>query len=299
MMENAAAKLDFRPTGQGTGAHVRGLNLREPVPEDVIVMLKAELATQGVLVVRGQADLTEAEQIAFTASLGQTQGHPLPGIGGANPLDNASDLVFYLTNAIDGSEAKSPSDQRHEKHHQAGDKREKNPSINPGGGELAWHSDLQYMPEPQVYSVLYGIEIPASGGETEWCNMTLAYAALDEESKREIEGLRSVNWLSRKLEPACHPVVRIHPATGARALYVSPGLSRYIEGWDEAEGRALIGRLAEHATQPAFCYRHQWQPGDVTMWDNRVTMHRRHGFDLAERRIVRRTQTVGEAVIAA
>ncbi len=299
MPKNLTIELDLISTGQGTGAEVRGVNLRDLVPEDVATKLKAELATQGVLVFRDQSNLTEAEQIAFTGALGQTHGHPLPGIGGANPNADASDLVFYLTNAVDGFEAKDADKPEKDRIHQPDHEREKKPSISPGGGELAWHSDLQYMPEPQVYSVLYGIEIPSQGGETEWCNMTLAYAALDEATKREIEGLRSINWLTRRLDPVSHPIVRIHPLTGARALYVSPGLSRHIEGWDKDEGRALILKLTEHATRPEFCYSHQWRPGDVIMWDNRVTMHRRRGFDLAERRIVRRTQTVGEAVIAA
>ena len=299
MIKNTNREPVLVPTGQGTGTEVRGLNLREPVPDTVVAMLKAELATQGVLVVRGQTDMTEEEQIAFTARLGETHGHPLPGIGGANPLANASDLVFYLTNAVDGFEPKGAGQSEKERLRQPAGGREKNPSISPGGGELAWHSDLQYMPEPQVYSLLYGIEIPSQGGETEWCNMTLAYAALDDATKREIESLRSINWLTRRLEPVSHPVVRVHPLTGARALYVSPGLSRYIEGWDQEEGRALVLRLAEHATRPEFCYSHRWRPGDVAMWDNRLTMHRRRAFDLAERRIVRRTQTVGEAVVAA
>lgn len=129
--------------------------------------------------------------------------------------------------------------------------------------------------------------------------MTLAYAALDEAAKRQIEGLRAINWLTRRIDPVSHPIVRVHPLTGNPALYVSPGLSRHIEGWDKEKGKALIQKLTEHATRPEFCYNHGWRPGDVIIWDNRVTMHRRHGFDLTERRIVRRTQTVGEAVIAA
>ena len=276
---------------------VHAFDLRQPIAEATIVALKMLLAEQGVLVFRSQNDLTEQQQIAFTHVFGETQGHPLPGIGGVNPDSNASDQVFYLTNAVDGYVTKGAGHQKHRR--QPTGIKEKNPSISPGDGELAWHSDLQYMPEPQVYSVLYAIEVPKEGGDTEWCNMSAAYAALDEATKQTIDGLRSVNWLTRRLAPVTHPVVRLHPLTGAPALYASPGLSRYIEGWDEREGRELIEKLAAHATRPEFCYRHTWQSGDVIMWDNRVTMHRRHSFDLAQRRIVRRTQTIGEAVVAA
>ena len=287
------------PTGQGTGMRVRGISLRDALSDNLVTTLKSELAVQGVLIFSGNNDLTEAEQLRFTRAFGQTCGHPLPGIGGKNPVQDSNQQVFYLTNALDGGDDKAGRELKKPDVESHSYKREGNTSISRNDGELAWHSDLQYMPEPQVYSVLYGLEIPRQGGETEWCNMTLAYAALDDTTKREIEGLQSINWLSRKIAPVTHPVVRLHPLTGERALYVSPGLSRYIVGWDEDKGRQLIRKLTDHATRPEFCYCHSWTPGDVIMWDNRVTMHRRKGFDLSERRVVRRTQTVGEVVIAA
>lgn len=167
---------------------------------------------------------------------------------------------------------------------------------DPGDGTLGWHTDLEYMPEPQVYSVLYGLEIPSQGGETEWCDLTAAYEALDEETKDRVQSWQVVRWYTRRIPQVSHPAVRRHPITGKRNLYVSPSLCRYIEGMDQEEGKGLILDMVKHATQPRFCYVHKWREGDVLVWDNLCTLHRRHGFDVQERRVVRRSQTIGEPV---
>jgi alpha-ketoglutarate-dependent taurine dioxygenase len=113
--------------------------------------------------------------------------------------------------------------------------------------------------------------------------------------------LRSLNQASflQDQAPAEHPVVRIHPLTGRKCLYVSPALTQRIAGMADDESEALIVELAKHATQPEFCYRHKWQISDTLIWDNRGTMHTRHAFDQSKRRVVRRTQTVGEPIVAA
>lgn len=289
--------VELLSSGQGTGLEVRGVSLKKVPAPETVALLKQKLAEEGVLVFREQADLSEQEQLAFTRALGETQGHPVPGVGGFNPVENADPHVFYLTNAVEGYNPENADTKEIRRNQERAKRRREKGGI--GEGELAWHTDLQYMPEPQVYSLLYGIEVPAQGGETEWCNMIRAYAALPEETKERIEGLRAIHWFTRRIPPVTHPVVRKHPISGAKALYVSPGLSRRIEGWDEEEGKALIRDLADHATRSEFCYLHDWRPGDAVLWDNRCTMHRRRGFDTAQRRIVRRTQTTGEPVIPA
>ena len=299
MSAATTSTLQFQPTGQGTGLTLSGLNLRQPLSPAAVSAIKGRLAEDGVLVLRGQTALSEDEQLAFTRAFGKTQGHPLPGLGGLNPEDSASDQVFYLTNAVEGHNPHGADARERQRNSRREDPGGKGHPISPGNGELSWHSDLQYMPEPQVYSVLYGIEIPTVGGQTEWCNMAQAYDALDDALKARIAPLRAVHWLTRRIPPVTHPVVRVHPLSGRRALYVSPGLTRHIDGMDEDESAALLAQLHAHATSSRFCYVHAWEPGDVVMWDNRITMHRRRGFDLAARRIVRRTQTVGEAVVAA
>ena len=289
--------MEFIPTGQGTGAEVRGVSLKDPLPPAVADRIRIKLAEEGVLLFRGQTDVTEGEQLAFTEAFGSTQGQPLPGVGGFDPVENAHPHTLYLTHGIDGfNPADASAKERARNDTRAAENRNKG---GVGEGELGWHTDLQYMPEPQVYSLLYGIEVPAEGGETEWCNMTHAYAGLDDGTKERLGELFAIHWYSRRIPPVRHPVVRLHPITRARALYVSPGLSRLIDGWQDDEGKALIHRLAEHATQPQYCYLHEWRQGDALMWDNRCTMHRRRGFDTRQTRVVRRTQTSGEAVIPA
>lgn len=288
--------FELVPTGQGTGLEVRGISLHTPPPPEAVELLKQSLAEEGVLVFRNQEGLSEEQQLAFTRAFGETQGHPVPGVGGLNPTADSSPEVFYLTHGVDGHDAADAAEAERVRNRERA--RGERPKGGIGEGELNWHTDLQYMPEPQVYSLLYGVEVPDEGGETEWCNLTRAYEALSEAMKVKLIGLKAVHWFTRRIPPVSHPVVRVHPMTQKKTLYVSPGLSRLIEGWDDDEGKALIRELSEHETQPQFCYVHSWQPHDALMWDNRCTLHRRRGFDTTQRRIVRRTQTVGEPVIA-
>lgn len=255
---------------------MKGLNIADDLSEEVATLVKEKLATHGVLVFHDQ-ELTEEQQIRFTRAFGETVGHPVPGIGGGDADMESDEEIFYLINDPE--------------------KENKVSKRGPGDGTLGWHSDLEYMPEPQVYSVLYGMEIPAKGGDTEWCNLADAYDALDEETKQRVAGYKVVRWFKRTIPQVSHPAVRTHPISGRKCLYVSPGLCKYIEGMDEEEGKAIILQLTEQATQERFCYLHKWRKGDVLMWDNRLTMHRRHGFDVQERRVVRRSQTAGEPVL--
>lgn len=291
-----ASTLEFIPTNEGLGLEVPGIDLRSQPSEEAVELLKLKLAESGVLVFRNQ-DLSEEDQLSFTRAFGETQGHPVLGVGGSNPNSDASPEVFYLTNAIEGFEYENadPKEKDRNRAAPAAMMASKKASAN---GELGWHSDLSYMPEPQVYSLLYGIETPDEGAETEWTSMTAAYDALSDDMKEKLAGLGVIHWYTRRIPAVTHPAVRTHPITGRKALYVSPDLSRLVDGWSDEEGKALIRELAQHATQRKFTYVHRWSPGDAIMWDNRCTMHRRRGFDTKKRRVMRRTQTVGEPVVA-
>lgn len=286
--------VEFVPTGQPTGVEIRGLSLRDVPDPSTAALLKLELARHGVLVFPDQGEIDEEQQLAFTSAFGEVIGHPLPGVGGLNPTADANPNVFYLSNASEGHNAKGA--HRREVTRNADGRGSVDNSR--ARGELGWHTDLQYMPEPQVYSLLYGVEIPDGGGETEWANLSLAYEALDGETKQLIAPLKAITWYSRRIPPVNHPLVRRNPTSGSEALYVST-LSRLIDGWGQEEGKALIARLTEHVTDSRFCYLHTWRKGDAVMWDNRCTLHRRRAFDTSRVRIVRRTQTSGEPVIAA
>lgn len=159
-----------------------------------------------------------------------------------------------------------------------------------------WHSDLSYMAKPSLGSLLYALEVPPEGGDTEWANQYTAYETLSDEIKKQIEGLKARHTFNRFRNPrvripdhaekearqryerispedAIHPVVRTHPVTGWKALYVSPRFTIGIEDIPDEEGQALLDVLFEHMIRPEFVYHHKWRLGDLLFWDNRCLVH--------------------------
>lgn len=188
-------------------------------------------------------------------------------------------------------------------------------SNQPGGalgsGELRWHSDHSFEKQPFSASLLHAVEIPPEGGDTLFNNMYLAYATLPLELRRRIEGLTIKNDIStnsagqrvervpettdvRLSEGPSHPIVRTHPETGLNALYLGRRPFAYINGLSIEDSEELLDTLWAHASGPALEYRHRWSVGDLVVWDNRCTMHRRDGFDETQRRIMHRTQCLGD-----
>jgi taurine dioxygenase len=141
--------------------------------------------------------------------------------------------------------------------------------------------------------------VPERGGDTTWASGYASYDALSPALKARIAGLRAVHRHPRPQQnppvPAVHPVVRPHAVTGRPVLYVSPQFTTRIEGLDEEEGGALLKELLDHVTNPRFAWTHQWRVGDLVMWDNRCTMHRRDSFDASARRVMKRTQMLEDA----
>jgi taurine dioxygenase len=176
-----------------------------------------------------------------------------------------------------------------------------------GDGEIEWHSDQSYMQGPATGAMLYAIELPPQGGTTSWVDLTAAYTGLPERLKRAIDGRRGIfsyvkrlagyqgadrvisEEAKRKTPPVLHPLVHTHPVTGDKALYLDQTTTIGIEGLGQAAGEALLDELYASATRPEFVYRHDWQVGDVVLWDNGFTMHRREPFDPAARRLMKRT----------
>jgi taurine dioxygenase len=159
-----------------------------------------------------------------------------------------------------------------------------------------WHSDLSYMAEPSLGSLLYALEVPPEGGDTEWSNQYLAYETLPAATRARIDGLKARHTFNRTRNPrvhvpdhakegaaeryakispddAIHPVVRTHPVTGRKALFVSPRFTIGIEELPEEEGQALLEELFAHAVRPDFIYHHRWRQGDLLFWDNRCLLH--------------------------
>ncbi len=161
-------------------------------------------------------------------------------------------------------------------------------------GEL-WHSDLTYAERPSLGSMLHALEVAEEGGDTAWANMYLAYETLPAATRRLIDGRKAVHVRDRRRNPraglsqdfdrdvnayysikvpdSLHPMVRTHPVTGRRALFVSPRFTVGIDGMDDAEAQPLLDELFEHQKKPDFIYRHKWRLGDLVFWDNRCTIH--------------------------
>jgi len=267
------------------GAEIEGVDLSRPISDAEFQAVNAALVEHGVLVFRDQ-DLPPAMHVDFSSRFGPLVGHIVKRFS----VEDFPE-VTYISNV----------------------KNDKGEMIGADRAGMIWHSDMSYMARPMLGSMLYGVECPPEGADTEFASMFAAYDALPESLRAQLAGLRGVHdypwhyatYLSHRkplteeekaqAPPVSHPIVRTHPVSGRKALYLSEGLTRAIEGMDEAEGRRLICLLTDFSTQPAFVYRHRWQPRDLVFWDNRSTMHRATEFDNQYRRLMRRTTVQGDA----
>ena len=178
-------------------------------------------------------------------------------------------------------------------------------------GNRSWHTDSSFKKVGAKASLLRAVEVPANGGDTEWADMRAAWDALDLATQQRLEGLTAVHsyaWSQGRqvggatiltsaewdaLPPVQHPVVRTHPATGRKNLYVGRHAS-HVVGMEVEPGRALLRQLTADACQPPRLFRHRWRRGDLAVWDNRCVLHRGHPWPFAERRVMKRTTVAGE-----
>ncbi len=275
-----AGEFEIRPMSPVLAAEVIGLDLRRPLAEPVRQAVYDGFVRHQVLAFRDQALGTD-EQIAFSEQFGTLERHIARNRGSDNPL------VHTVSNlGADGL----PSGK-----------------VN----STSWHTDKSFRPEPSLATILHAVTMPPDGGDTCFANMYAAYEALSEADKAALDGLRVIHsWeLSREKSgqkatpeeirdapPMSHPLVRVHPDSGRKCLFMGEHAS-HIDGWPMAEGRALLARLESHATEERFVYRHRWQKGDVLMWDNRCLLHRADpNFDAAlHPRVLHRTCLRGTA----
>jgi taurine dioxygenase len=176
-----------------------------------------------------------------------------------------------------------------------------------GSGEAVWHTDMSYLSNPPIASVLYALEVPESGGDTIFASMDGAWASLPAALRSRVEQLRvkhdgtynSGGYVREGVSPTddprhspgtFHPLVYTHPETGRRGLYLGRRRNAYIEGLSLAESEALLDELWTFATGDELTWRQHWRAGDLVLWDNRSTMHRRDPFDPGARRVMHRTQ---------
>jgi alpha-ketoglutarate-dependent taurine dioxygenase len=245
LSRNRRPPVRLSPAG---GVAVGGIDLSQPLsPEQRDAIGEAFLAHH-VVVFPGQS-VTREQQFAFAANFGEVEAH-----GGHRGETKRYGVAHVMSN-LDANGKPTFRISKAANYH--------------------WHTDKPYHPAPPLLTMLHAIELPPEGGDTEFANMALAYAALPPETKRRIAGLR-VEFAPAfdTTRPAVdHPLVRTHPDTGAKALYLG-NHSTHILGMPEAEGIALLGKLLEHATQRQFLYTHRWRVGDLIIWDNRCLIHR-------------------------
>jgi taurine dioxygenase len=240
-----------------TGAEIFGVDLKQSLPPEVAKQIWAALLKWKVVFFRGQ-HIDHAQHVAFARQLGEpTIGHVLYGHEEGYPE------VYSIA-------------KRRERHTHL----EPDP-IRPWTG---WHTDLTTVLNPPAASILRGVVIPPYGGDTQFTNLVAAYEALSPTLQKFLDGLRGVHGYgkvtasaltqtSRKSFSTEHPLVRVHPETGERALYVSPAFLRTIVGLTARESQQLLELLWEHIVRPEFVVRFRWNAGDIAMWDNRATAH--------------------------
>lgn len=265
-------------------ARVTGLDLRQGITPEQAAGLRAALDRHSVLVLPGQ-DIDDAAQIAFSTSFGPLE-ETRPGAKGAG-----SPLIVLTNIGPDGAIA-PPSDRQ----------------VLNNLANRSWHHDSSFKPVPARASALSAREIPGRGGETEFASMRAAWGALPGALRAAVRGrvaIHDFHWSRSRVAPDLvteaertqHPPVRqamvLEDNPHGPALYLGAH-ARSVEGMEEAEGRALIDRLMEIATQPRFVHRHAWAPHDLVVWDNRAVLHRATPFDsAAERRLMVRTTIAG------
>jgi alpha-ketoglutarate-dependent taurine dioxygenase len=279
----ATATLSARRLSDVAGAAITGVDLARPLSADLRDAIQAAFLEHRVLVFRDQR-LTRDEQLALTLHFGEIEGHVARLANG-----DRSPLVHSVNNLDEhGSPTATPRDY----------------------GNYFWHTDKSYHAVPSLLTMLHAVELPPEGGDTEFANTAAGYAALPDETKREIAGLRVVHsWEvsrrnaggrpaseeeARERPPVTHPLVRTHPDTGEKALYLGLHTS-HVVGMPEPQGRALLDRLLAHTTQPHFVYVHRWRAGDLVLWDNRCLLHRAaRNYDMTRhRRVLHRTVVKG------
>lgn len=292
-MPATTAEIEVVPSGRACGAEVRNLDLAAPLSDDVFDLVLGALVLHGVLVFREQ-NLDEAQQIAFTARFGEPDRYSLSAYCLADRPE-----ILLVSNV-----------------------RENGQNIGLADAGTTWHTDSSYLALPPFATLLYAREIPTrdgvSLGDTLFASAAAAYEALPAAMQARIDGLTAVHSYDGKhraraklgradrkapsaeeqerLAPVTHPMVRRHPVSGRKALYVAAGECVAIPGLADHEATALIEELAAHIVRPEFQYRHRWRVGDLVVWDNCQLQHLAiKDYALSERRLLHRTQVKGTA----
>jgi len=275
------SSIKVLPSDKPLGAEIQGVDLRSISDTDFAAIHRA-WNDHSVVLFRGQ-NLTDEDLIAFSKRFGELDWAPVQETG--RRFVEGYPEIYVVSNVVVNGE----------------------PIGSLGAGEATWHTDMSYLEEPPKASMLYALEIPPAGGNTYFCGMYHAYDSLPDALKQHVNGMKvkhdgtynSGGYVRQGVTPvddpvkspgAYHPLVCMHPETKRRALYLGRRRNAYIQGLPLAESEALLDELWAIATREEFAWHNEWQVGDVVLWDNRCTMHRRDPFDAGSRRVLHRTQ---------
>ncbi|HEY0425130.1 MAG TPA: TauD/TfdA family dioxygenase [Rhodopila sp.] len=276
--------------GHPFGAEIIDVDLRGISDSGFAAIHQAWIDHQ-VLLFRNQT-LDDHDLIAFSRRFGDLDHAPVQENG--QRIANGMPEIYVVSNVIENGVAIG--------------------SL--GAGEAVWHTDMSYLPSPPKASMLYALEVPPVGGDTSFCDMYAAFETLPGSLRDRALGMRvkhdgtynSGGYVRQGVTPTddprnapgtLHPLVCTHPESGRRMLYLGRRRMAWIEGLDLPESEALLDEIWAHATSPEISFTHRWRVGDLVLWDNRCTMHRRDPFDSTTRRIMHRTQVKGSAPPAA
>jgi taurine dioxygenase len=278
--------VTITPLTPAIGAEVGNVDLTT-LSDDEFAEIESAWHRYSVLVIRGQK-LTDDDLLAFSRRLGELDPPPNQEHGRQCPPGYPD--VYVVSNVLD----------------------EKGEPIGAlGAGEAVWHTDMSYLDLPPDASMLYALEIPPSGGNTHFCSMQAVWKALPAALKVQIGTRRikhdgtfnSGGYIRKGVTPtddphnapgAWHPAVCTHPITGKPALYLGRRRNSHVEGLTPDQSDRLLDELWKFTNSPEFAYEHRWNVGDLVLWDNRSTMHRRDPFDNTKRRVMHRTQIKGK-----
>jgi taurine dioxygenase len=280
------SELKITPHQGSFGADVEGIDLTTPLSDDQVAAIRAAWDENLVLRIRNQS-LTDSQLVAFSARLGTLD--KAPPAAHTNQKSPEAKYIITISNVIENG----------------------TPIGVLGNGEAFWHADMTYMDKPPSGSILYSLEVPDDGGDTQFANMYRAYETLPRDLAEAIEGkvcihdasLTSAGTLRPGYEHvespdkavgARHLLAMNHPGTGRKHLFLGRRNNAYIVGMDVEESERILDALWAHATKPEFTWTQHWKVGDIVMWDNIATLHRRESFSQDARRVMHRTQ-IGEA----
>ena len=278
-------KINLKPLSDSVGAEILSINLTK-LHATEFKEIRSALDTYGGLLFRNQ-ELSPENLVGFSKMFGDLDHAPQME-NGKTAVEGFPE-IYIVSNILDDNDK---------------------PIGSLGAGEAVWHTDMSYLPNPPDFSMLYAIEVPAKGGDTSLCGMAAAYDALPKDLRDSIQtkaikhdgtynsggflrkGLREDND-PMTCEGQPHPIVCAHPRNGRPVLYLGRRKNAYVVGLEREASESLLDSLWEFAALSENFYTHQWRVGDLLLWDNRSTMHRRDPFDSTARRLMQRTQIRG------